>query len=832
LEFAQPIAVLGVEIDMRRSGRFVLALAIVTLPALVGVSPATASPLEGRLDPTFGHGGIAYSPRFRRVVEDRLEVEAAEPDGDLVVGVRRTQDEVEEATSYSLIRLRADGSRAPDRGPPDPTESQVLLPDRSQVTQGDGGPGACADSVSTIRATTPDGSLDATFGEGGCVTVPFSVTWLAAEPDGDILVGGARQYASGKIFTASELALARLLPDGRLDPGFGHDGVVLALSEYGINQITTSFALSPGGEIFAVGEARPDESGLLAFTSAGRPDPRFGGSLGIRIPGGSPRTLPAADGTLTVLTRVAPAILDPPSSLRVTRIQADGTPDPTFGSGGVASIHLGEVDVPEGLGSTPDGGTLIALDIGSGVSCPASCAYRPALLRLTSAGNLESAYGDKGVVVPRAPGPPPIEASEPPGLSEPPSLSLLVGPDGKAYLSGGSYGRGGFIFAREPDGSADLDFGERGVVRDLPTLPSDARPVGLVLGPGGDVDVSAEGEPFRFGSESFVLPFRPDGALRGPPSRAPRSVPVAPLLSHLDHTLADGPDHFLALAEFELSPDEIVRFGPAGRDSGYGIEGAVTLPRDFIPIDLLHGLHDRLFVVGHLRGPSGYGVLALGPHGAPVHSYGKDGLRRLHLGPGSANRVVSGIVEPDGSLVLSGRLDGQAGAVRLLPDGKVDVHFGRAGRLKLLGRHTLATAAVSAGGRLVFECTRRYDGDRRASTFVAVSSDGLVDPSFGRDGRLPISRNRAPLAFLRSRHDLVTVSALPAPRGGVRLHAYLPDGLPDRRFGADGTLVAANRQTRPFKLVAAAVQKDGKVIVLGRIGHGAFRQRAEILRFR
>jgi uncharacterized delta-60 repeat protein len=823
---------------MRRSGPFLLALALAALlPALV-TSTAGARPLEGRLDPTFGHGGVALSPHFRRVVENRLDVSAVEPDGDLIVGVQETLNEVEGDSSFSLVRLRPDGSRDPSFSsqtevPPTTTTSQVVLPDGSALVLGASADQAqCASAPGAVRKLLPGGGADPTFGEDGCVPLPTRPTWIATQADGRIVLAGQREYASAKLTRLTELVLERLLPDGRVDSSFGGDGIVDTRTEAGVEGTQGEpLALSPAGEIFTTGAGVSGSTRIIAFAPDGRPDPGFGSAKGVEVPGTAPQLVLGAGGTLTILTAGNPSGASP-SGLHATRFLPDGTPDPDFGIGGSVSIQVGKVDQLAGSGPEADGGLLIAAAVGSGTGCPSDCAYRPALVRLTSTGTLDPGYGNGGVVIPRAPEPPPIEAVELPGLAEPPKLSLLVGSDGKAYLSGGAYGRGGFLFAREDDGSPDLGFGERGVVRFLPTLPSDARPVALTLGSGGAIDVTAEGEPFRFGSESSVLRFRPDGTLGRSKSEPPVTVPVAPLLAFLRFTLPDGPDHFLGVAESELSPDRIVRFGPAGLAPRFGREGAIELPHGFTPVDLLHGLGRRLLVVGRFPGQTGYAVLALGRHGRPVGAYGDDGLVRLHLGPPHDTWVSSATVEPDGSVVLIGRLDDRAGAVRLLPGGDIDTNFGHAGRLKFLGLHAVATQAVRFGSELVIGCSREQGGNRHGSTLVALSSRGRIDREFGSRGHVAITSGLPPLAILRSGQDLVTVFAAPASAGGVRLRAYLADGNPDLRFGNDGTALVATGQRRPFRLIAATVQKDGKILVLGQVGDGAFRRQAEILRFR
>jgi hypothetical protein len=440
---------------------------------------------------------------------------------------------------------------------------------------------------------------------------------------------------------------------------------------------------------------------------------------------------------------------------------------------------------------------------------------------VTPSGTLEKSYGKGGVLIPRAPDLPPIETSEP----EP--LSLLLAPEGRAYLSGQTAGRGGFIFAREPDGAPDFSFGKAGLVRESPTLPSNAGPVSLTLGPGAAIDVLAFGEPIYGGGESFITRLRPDGRR---PTAA--KVPVAPIRKSFFSPLAVGRDHFLAIAVDELAPTVIDSFGPAGLSRAYGTDGAYVPPRAFTPLQLLRAGAGRVLVLGRFRGRSGFAVIGLDRYGDLDRRYGNDGVVALHLGPPRDTRVASGTVSGDGSLLLTGQISGDAGVVRLKPDGSLDRRFGQAGRLRVLGRHTVATSAVQVGGELVISCSREYDGRRRGSIFVGLRPAGKIDRAFAAGGLLRAFETSVPLAVLAAGPALISAKALGPHRGGVLLRAYLPDGRPDEAFGHHGETTVATGQNRRFKPIAAAVQAAGRIVVLGRAGRGPFRQRADLLRIR
>jgi uncharacterized delta-60 repeat protein len=127
----------------------------------------------------------------------------------------------------------------------------------------------------------PDGSLDHSFGDDGLAMVGSAAAnpnagafAMATLQDGDILLGGYAHH---------DLALARLLPDGSPDPGFGEDGLSTAR---GIDGQATALAPRPDGSVLAVGYGvRHDqrENLLLRLEPDGAVDPTFG-SAARRMP--------------------------------------------------------------------------------------------------------------------------------------------------------------------------------------------------------------------------------------------------------------------------------------------------------------------------------------------------------------------------------------------------------------------------------------------------------------------------------------------------------------------------------------------------------------------
>jgi uncharacterized delta-60 repeat protein len=140
-----------------------------------------------------------------------------------------------------------------------------------------------------------NGTLDPTFGIGGIArtTIPGHAGQVAFDAAGNIVVGGA-----GAVGGPSDFAAARYSPDGVLDPTFGIGG-------------TSLIPVSSGGEYAQDADVLLDGRILLAGFSSG-------------------------------------------GDVALVRLDADGLPDSTFGTGGVQLLDIaGGAD--EGIGLALDG---------------------------------------------------------------------------------------------------------------------------------------------------------------------------------------------------------------------------------------------------------------------------------------------------------------------------------------------------------------------------------------------------------------------------------------------------------------------------------------------
>lgn len=128
-----------------------------------------------------------------------------------------------------------------------------------------------------------NGTLDQTFNGDGIAALPFSpslddhASGLALQPDGKILVGGTASLASGN----PGFGIARLTPDGNLDPDFHGDGMNI-IQTSPIYEYNSDMLLQPDGKIILGGKSKPSNTervqiALVRLLPNGIPDQTFDG---------------------------------------------------------------------------------------------------------------------------------------------------------------------------------------------------------------------------------------------------------------------------------------------------------------------------------------------------------------------------------------------------------------------------------------------------------------------------------------------------------------------------------------------------------------------------
>jgi uncharacterized delta-60 repeat protein len=339
---------------------------------VVGGSPDVAlaryNP-DGTLDGTFGSGGLVTTVFGFAAVGRAV---ALQSDAKIVVA-----GTVGCCSSVGIVLARYNPDGTLDSS--FDTDGKVTLPgagdDFAQAIamQPDGKilVGGSQDQQLLVVRFESDGSLDSTFGTGG-EAVPFpntsgAVTGLAVLPDGRILAGGYRYSGSGP---HTDLEVARLNDDGSPDVTFGPDadGRVFADLNAGSDDYAFGMAVQSDGAIVLAGQSSSGSAeynfAVARFTSGGALDPTFG-TNGFVITNLGPNYEQARGVALDpdekIVVEGQSRGDSSPSDFVVVRYNTDGTPDTSFGTGGVARIDFGgSDDRGSAVAVQPDGNIVAA----------------------------------------------------------------------------------------------------------------------------------------------------------------------------------------------------------------------------------------------------------------------------------------------------------------------------------------------------------------------------------------------------------------------------------------------------------------------------------------
>jgi uncharacterized delta-60 repeat protein len=357
-----------------------------------------------------------------------------------------------------------------------------------------------------VAAGLTAGSLDATFGTGGIRRDDFGSTevarGLAVQPDGRIVVAGTG--------CGADILVARYTSAGVSDPGFSGDGWTCVDVGAG--------SADQGEEVFVLGDGKL----LVAGTSAGNfalvrlnpdgsPDPTFDGDGRATYDFGANEQLTdatlAPDGKVVLAgTSEHPgcANIGPGTEVdtALARVNvADGSLDPSFGSGGRVLVENGQVHRTRAVAVQRDGAVVIG---GSIASCSRVSIFY-FLMRLTPTGQ-------------------PVPAFSPhPQISTTSVNDIVIQGDGKIVAAIDSFvgpatsperNDAFYVLRLNPDGSHDNTFDGDGIAVVLFGEGTNATANAVVVQPDGKILVGGSLTPSQGGPGDFALArFNPDGSL-------------------------------------------------------------------------------------------------------------------------------------------------------------------------------------------------------------------------------------------------------------------------------------------------------------------------------
>jgi uncharacterized delta-60 repeat protein len=358
---------------------------------------------------------------------------------------------------------------------------------------------ALAVAVALLLALVPgpvraaDGDLDPTFGDAGKVKTTYpdgaAANAVAVQPDGRIVIAG---------WVDGTFAVARYLPGGTLDPGFGVDGLVTTPLGAPVDA-AIAVALQPDGRIVAAGTDDGDRFAVVRYLADGTLDLSFGGNGIVRTPraarfwGGEDLAI-QPNGKIVVVGTAGESRVR--TAFAVARFRPNGTKDLVFGDGG-------RVVTPFASGQAH----AVALQLNGRIVVAGSNTSGLALARYLPNGALDRTFGSDGKVGHWEPSSPPSQMF---------GSTMAIQPNGRILAAGG-YDIFSMAIARLlPDGRLDPSFGGDGVVR-TKVKGAEQGLSALALQPGGRILAAGASWPHETIQEGVprfvVIRYLNDGSL-------------------------------------------------------------------------------------------------------------------------------------------------------------------------------------------------------------------------------------------------------------------------------------------------------------------------------
>ena len=229
--------------------------------------------------------------------------------------------------------------------------------------------------------------------------------------------------------------------------------------------------------------------------------------------------------------------------------------------------------------------------------------------------------------------------------------------------------------------------------------------------------------------------------------------------------------------------------------------------------------YDGMIVVSGFCNAS-FTLLKYTPEGRLDPSFGTGGVvKTIHKTV--EDRSSATLVLGDGKILMAGSLyDNNAmyfAMVRYQPDGNWDTTFGNKGLIVRSigeGDDVATSMALQPDGKIIVAGSST-NGNYEDFALVRFNYNGTMDSTFGKNGMVisNISSGDDRIAAVTLQRDgkIVAAGSANTDFGVAR---YLPNGEPDRSFGANG-IVIKSLQNGEDLAQGVTIQPDGKIIVAG-----------------
>jgi uncharacterized delta-60 repeat protein len=404
----------------------------------------------------------------------------------------------------------------------------------------------CLFAAGLADAVQPVWMLDPAYSGDGVNQTFFTTTgedyaWafgIAVQADGRIVAAGTLHYdIHGPHDGSADIAVARYLPDGTLDPSFDGDGrQIVAIGSY-----VEGFGLAiehVGGQdkILVVGHAyvagaprhrmaviRLNPDGSLDTDHDADPQVHLGhsGRLTFRFPGARAIARAVAvqpDGGIVVAGYVSIGAPEHDNFALLRLLPRTGALDPTFGQGGRVRINHSGLDTADSVAIQPGtAGHGPRIVFGGSTADPKGTDVVIGRLRLSGA--IDPSFGVGGFRQTPLRGPRVIASYEgADGLAIDAQRRIVVASSKRVYGPDNNPTNIPAILRYTPDGQLDRGFAGHGIARIWPSPPQGYRRVAtaVAIGPGNSIawvgyrEYAARGEPTRVEVGGFTGTGQPD----------------------------------------------------------------------------------------------------------------------------------------------------------------------------------------------------------------------------------------------------------------------------------------------------------------------------------
>jgi uncharacterized delta-60 repeat protein len=727
--------------DIRRGGaRFGTALVAVALGLAMLVGRAGAAEPAGSAQSL----GIHYAKTGFTRVEARA-------DGGVVAQQGTT-----------LRSYLADGSSDPAAAPREAGEGKAFA--------GLGGKSFRLERGELTRLDA-DGTPDGSFGSGGKVKAPFAVDGVVELPSRkvDLITFELEGAREARIY----IGVTILNADGstvRSEDALGSIGasdVFQPIDEYVPTGDGGSLVV---GRSFLL-ELRPDGSARRGFGEKGIVN------LGRVSEFVAARPLP--DGSIAAAGAIWNTT-EQKNETALARYTAAGKPDASFGAKGVRTFGLGGFEGPFAASWGPDGSVVLGGRTMAPPNCTGqACDEVPALAAFDPAGDVQTSFGEGGVLRLAALAGPPqeVRSSQVAALARRPDGSIVAvgsGPPNRSVA---------FLAALSPEGSLLPSFGEGGIVATREPVPATERVAGLApLEDGGalaaaNTDVGAEMHP-------ALVRYAADGSLdqafgggTGFVSLAEGGIAMGIAVS--------GEEALVGVWGKQRNSLLLRNVGDGSPVASFGEGGVVNLPQaKRLTAPALAPDGDPVVLLGPRSG-RGAVVERLGTDGRLDPFFGHGGKVALRVpGKGEVGAYGTMLVTPSGQVLVGFDTGKELAVASLLPDGRLDRHFGAGGWsvTNLAGK--AGSIHLALAGRKLY-VAGNFGGATRHVVLARLDARGHPDRGFGHGGSRVAGGSvltRVTSIEPTSAGVLVTIERSPRP-----LLVFGKDGAVRRRVVGSGS---------------------------------------------